>query len=86
MMPTTYLLPSLDAQERARLDAGRPATRAEIIARSLRERCDNEPLFAPEEASVARPRPTLPGPVATLRHGLGRALVSVGQRLDREAA
>ncbi|HVL25261.1 MAG TPA: hypothetical protein VM450_14325 [Thermomicrobiales bacterium] len=86
MMPTTYLLPSLDAQECTRLESGRPASRAEIIARHLRERRDNEPLFAPEETIVAHPRPALTRPVATLRHSLGRALVSAGQRLDREAA
>jgi len=73
-----------------RLQSGRAASRAEIMAHYLRERRDNEPFFAPDEAI-----PTMRGSrrIATplhsavrVRQAIGRALIAAGQRLDSEAA
>ena len=85
MMPSTLLLPLLDPSERDRLETGRPASRAEILYRYLRERRDHEAHFAPEQVSgVAHARTTRP--MTLVRRTMERALASAGHLTDREAA
>jgi len=88
--PTLYLTTDIDGIDRDRDRTGRPASRAEILARHLRAQRD---LVAPQETvsparitHAAPARPTLLTPAAKVRRGLGRVLVAVGHRLDREAA
>jgi hypothetical protein len=88
--PTLYLTPDIDVIARDLGRTDRPASRAEILARHLRERrgqiAPQETVAAARIAHEAPARPALLTPAAKVRRGLGRVLVAAGHRLDHEAA
>ncbi len=94
-IPTSALLPTHDPNEFNRLKAGRPATRVEILGRRSREPLMSDvpvasggPAHAePDEAGPSGQRHrSAPHPVGTIRRSISRALITVGERINPEAA
>lgn len=89
-LPTNVHQMPMDYRERQRIEEGRPATRAEITERSLRERHD---LHIMESANVTdgdRPQrgngPALTNGIDNARRTLSRWLISAGQHIGPKAA
>jgi hypothetical protein len=88
--PTLYLTPDVDVIARDLNRTARPANRAEILARHLREQrgqiAPQQTVAAARIAHETPERPALLTPAAKVRRSLGRALVAAGHRLERQAA
>ena len=98
-VPTTPLVSPIDPSELNRIKNGRPASRTEILDRHLKEHrittqpvAIRQPLTASNQKNVhgtpARRRvaPASPNPVAKVRRGISRVLITAGQRIGTEAA
>lgn len=97
MLPTSTFMSSVDPNEIKRINSGRPASRSEILERHMREHRFNaetvtldQSLQSDGREHVALPRHTemrsTPNPVASIRRGISRALITVGERINPEAA
>lgn len=98
-LPSNAFVSSIDPNELDRIKSGRPASRSEILGRHLREhRVDNQAVIADQPFSTtaarskhrdsahrARPQVT-PNPMAKVRQGISRVLITAGERIDPEAA
>ncbi len=98
-VPSTPLISPIDPSELNRIKDGRPASRTEILDRHLKEhRITTQPITvdqpirvntrnnihrAPARRHVA---PAPQNPVAKVRRGISRALITAGERIGPEAA
>lgn len=93
-IPSNALMPQYDPNEVNRVKSGRPATRAEILDRSMRQHRLNTVTVMPDRSIDARSDQgkqhetahTSPNPVISIRRGLSRALITVGERIKPQAA
>jgi hypothetical protein len=94
-MPASALLPTHDPNEFNRLKAGRPATRVEILGRRTREPHATDVTVSPAGSAHAdsdgsghsgQRHRSAPHPVVAIRRGISRALITVGERIEPEAA
>jgi hypothetical protein len=98
-VPSTPLVSPIDPTELNRIKDGRPASRTEILDRHLREhRITTQPVTIGQPIQVDTRKnvhgtpvrrnvaPASPNPVAKVRRGISRALITAGQRIGPEAA
>lgn len=96
-VPSTPLISRIDPSELNRIKDGRPASRTEILDRHLREHhISTQPIAADQPIRVTthknmrgtpvRRNVASPNPVAKVRRGISRVLITAGERIGAEAA